>query len=56
MDKVTYYEPNIMNINITSSYYNPEAKYAKYYYLSFYDRDENLAAGSQEIQVPADRI
>ncbi|MDR3781717.1 MAG: 6-bladed beta-propeller [Candidatus Nitrosotalea sp.] len=55
MDKVTYYEPNIMNINITSSYYNPEAKYAKYYYLNFYDRDGNLAVGSQEIQVLADR-
>ena len=55
MDKVTYYEPNIMNINITSSYYNPQAKYAKFYYLNFYDKDGNLATGSQEIQVTADK-
>lgn len=55
MDKVTYYEPNIMNINITSSYYNPYAKFAKSYFLNFYDRDGNLAIGTREVEVKADR-
>jgi len=55
MDKVTYYEPNIMNINITSSYYNPQAKFAQSYFLNIYDRDGNLAIGTREIEVKADR-
>ena len=55
MDKVTYYEPNIMNINITSSYYNPKAQFAQSYFVSFYDRDGNLAIGPGEIEVKGDR-
>jgi hypothetical protein len=53
MDKTTYYEPDIMNINITSSYYNPNARLAQSYLLNFYDRDENSAIGTSEIEVKA---
>ena len=55
MDKVTYYEPDIMNINITSSYYNPKAQFAQSYLLDFYDRDGNIAVGTSEIEVKGDR-
>lgn len=55
MDKSTYYEPNTMNINITSSYYDPYAKFAKSYFLNFYDRDGDQAIGAAEIEIKADR-
>ncbi|MHB8601257.1 MAG: NHL repeat-containing protein [Nitrosotalea sp.] len=54
-DKITYYEPDIMNINITSSYYTPYAKFAPSYFLDFYDQDEKKAIGIEEIEVKADR-
>lgn len=38
-DKVQYHEPDIMKINITTSYYIPQAKFAPTFYLNFYDRD-----------------
>ncbi|MDE1845267.1 MAG: hypothetical protein KGI10_08075 [Thaumarchaeota archaeon] len=38
-DKVQYNEPDIMKINITTSYYIPQAKFAPIFYLNFYDRD-----------------
>jgi sugar lactone lactonase YvrE len=53
MDKTTYYEPDIMKINITSSYYNPNAKFAQSYFLNFYDKDGNHAIGTREIEVNA---
>ncbi|HXU95401.1 MAG TPA: hypothetical protein VFP45_03095, partial [Candidatus Nitrosotalea sp.] len=55
MDKATYYEPDIMNINITSSFYDPYAKFAKSYYLNFYDREGNPALGAPEIEIKGDR-
>lgn len=54
-DKITYYEPDTMNINITSSYYNPYAKFAHSYFLNFYDQDGNSAIGMTEIEIIADR-
>ncbi len=54
-DKITYYEPDMMNINITSSYYTPYAKFAHSYLLDFYDQDGNSAIGATEIEVKADR-
>ncbi len=38
-DKSQYHEPDIMKINITTSYYIPQAKFAPFFYLNFYDRD-----------------
>jgi len=55
IDKITYYEPDIMNINITSSYYTPYAKFAHSYFLDFYDQDGNSVIGITEIEVKADR-
>ncbi|MDE1839730.1 MAG: hypothetical protein KGH87_07410 [Thaumarchaeota archaeon] len=54
-DKITYYEPDTMNINISSSYYSPYAKFAHSYFLDFYDQDGNNAAGVTEIEVKADQ-
>ncbi len=54
-DKITYYEPDTMNINITSSYYVPYAKFAHSYLLNFYDQDGNSVIGMPEINVIADR-
>ena len=42
-DKDLYYEPDMMNINITTAYYNPNAGLAQFYHLRFYDKDGNLA-------------
>ena len=53
-DKITYYEPDTMNINITSSYYSPYAKFAHSYFLDFYDQDGNKAIGVTEIEIKAD--
>jgi len=54
-DKITYYEPDTMNINITSSYYSPYAKFAHSYFLDFYDQDGNKVIGVTEIEVKADQ-
>jgi sugar lactone lactonase YvrE len=54
-DKITYYEPDTMNINITSSYYTPYAKFAHSYFLDFYDQDGNSAIGVTETEVKADQ-
>ncbi len=54
-DKITYYEPDTMNINITSSYYSPYAKFAHSYFLDFYDQDGNIVKGITEIEVKADQ-
>lgn len=55
LDKTTYYEPDIMNINITSSYYNPYAKFAQSYFLRFNDEAGNPAIGTSEIEIKADK-
>ncbi|MGI0061635.1 MAG: hypothetical protein ACREBA_04195, partial [Nitrosotalea sp.] len=54
-DKSTYYEPDTMNINITSSYYTPYDKFAHSYFLDFYDQDGNSVNGITEIEVKADQ-
>ncbi len=54
IDKITYYEPDIMNINITSSYYSPYAKFAHSYFLDFYDQDGNSVIGVEEAEIKAD--
>ncbi len=54
-DKITYYEPDMMNINITSSYYTPYAKFAHSYFLDFYDQDGNSVIGISEIEIKADQ-
>ncbi|MGI0065951.1 MAG: hypothetical protein ACREA5_04525, partial [Nitrosotalea sp.] len=54
-DKSTYYEPDTMNINITSSYYTPYAKFAHSYFLDFYDQDGNSVIGITEIEIKADQ-
>jgi len=38
-DKSQYHQPDTMKINITTSYYVPQAKFAPTFYLNFYDRD-----------------
>lgn len=38
-DKVLYHEPDIMKINITTSYYVPQSKFAQSFYLNFYGKD-----------------
>jgi 6-bladed beta-propeller/NHL repeat len=54
-DKVTYYEPDMMNINITSSYYTPYDQFAQSYFLDFYDQSGNSVIGVPEIEVKADQ-
>ncbi len=54
-DKITYYEPDTMNINITSSYFEPYAKFAHFYLLNFYDQDGNDVLGTPEIEITADK-
>jgi sugar lactone lactonase YvrE len=50
-DKELYYEPDIMKINITTSYYNPVALNAQFFHLNFYDSDGNLVKNSNQIDV-----
>jgi len=54
-DQITYYEPDTMNINISSSYYSPYAKFAHSYFLDFYDQEGNSTIGITEIEVKADQ-
>ncbi len=56
IDKSTYYEPDTMNINITSSSYTPYAKFAHSYFLDFYDQNGNKVIGVDEIEVKADQL
>jgi len=53
-DKVTYYEPDTMDINITSSYYVTHAEFAHSYLLNFYDRNGNPANDVSEIEIAVD--
>ncbi|MDE1867715.1 MAG: hypothetical protein KGI08_08430, partial [Thaumarchaeota archaeon] len=41
-DKYLYYEPDIMKINITTSYYVPVAAHAEFIHLNFYDQKGKL--------------
>lgn len=52
-DKELYYEPDIMKINITTSYYIPVAVNAQFFYLNFYDSDGNLVKNFKQIDIRA---
>ena len=52
-DKETYYEPDIMQINITSSYYVPVAAHAGFYHIKFYDSNGNLLTNADQIDFRA---
>lgn len=53
IDKETYYEPDIMDINITSSYYVPVAANAGFYHIKFYDNNGNLLTNADQIDFRA---
>ncbi len=50
-DKELYYEPDIMKINITTSYYIPVAAKAQFFHLNFYDSDGNLIKNFNQIDI-----
>jgi sugar lactone lactonase YvrE len=50
-DKELYYEPDVMKINITTSYYIPVAANAQYFHLNFYDSDSNLIKNFKQIDI-----
>jgi sugar lactone lactonase YvrE len=50
-DKELYYEPDIMKINITTSYYIPVAATAQVFHLNFYDSNGNLVKNANQIDV-----
>jgi len=52
-DKELYYEPDKMQINITTSYYNPNANLAQLYHLNFFDRKGNPAKEVSQIDISA---
>jgi sugar lactone lactonase YvrE len=50
-DKELYYEPDIMKINITTSYYIPVAARAQFFHLNFYDSDGNFVKNLNQIDI-----
>ena len=50
-DKELYYEPDIMKINITTSYYIPVAAKAQVFHLNFYDNDGNFVKSLKQIDI-----
>jgi predicted secreted protein with PEFG-CTERM motif len=48
-----YYEPDMMNINITTSYYIPTAQQAEFFYLNFYDQKGNIVKDIPQIEIRA---
>lgn len=51
LDKDTYYEPDRMKINVTTSYYIPQAQNAQFYHLNFYDKKGNPAKNVDQIDI-----
>ncbi|MGB9003697.1 MAG: hypothetical protein WCC52_07830, partial [Nitrosotalea sp.] len=51
--KDLYYEPDMMNINITTSYYIPAAQQAEFFYLNFYDQKGNVVKDIPQIEIRA---
>ncbi len=51
--KDLYYEPDMMNINITTSYYIPIAEQAEFFHLNFYDQKGNLVKNIPQIDIRA---
>ena len=52
-DKALYYDGDTMKINITTSYYLPDAAKAEDYHLNFYNNKGNLAKGIDPISFKA---
>ena len=52
-DKLLYYEPDIMKINVTTSFYNPVAVNAQFFHLNFYDSNGNLIKNFKQIDFMA---
>src|SRR5579872_2404834 len=52
-DKKLYYEPDIVKINITTSFYTPIAQNANFFYLNFYDSDGNIVKNFKQIEITA---
>ncbi|HEV2192761.1 MAG TPA: hypothetical protein VGR54_03975 [Nitrosopumilaceae archaeon] len=50
-DKELYYEPDIMKINITTSYYIPVAAKAQVFHLNFYDSDGKFVKNLRQIDI-----
>ncbi|NHI04144.1 hypothetical protein DYY67_1519 [Candidatus Nitrosotalea sp. TS] len=51
--KDLYYEPDMMNINITTSYYIPIAAQAEFFHLNFYDQKGNPVKDIPQIDIRA---
>lgn len=51
--KDLYYEPDMMNINITTSYYIPIAAQAEFFHLNFYNQKGNIVKDIPEIDIRA---
>ena len=54
-DKDVYYEPDVMHVNITTSYYNPVAEQAEFFHLNFYDQGGNAVTDIPQIDIRAFR-
>ncbi len=52
-DKALYYDGDTMKINITTSYYLPDAAKAEDYHLNFYNNKGNLAKGIDPVSFKA---
>ncbi len=50
-DKELYYEPDIMKINITTSYYIPVAAKAQVFHLNFYNSDGTFVKNLKQIDI-----
>ncbi|HYL66432.1 MAG TPA: 6-bladed beta-propeller [Nitrosopumilaceae archaeon] len=50
-DKELYYEPDIMKINITTSYYIPVATKAQVFHLNFYDSNGNFVKNLRQVDI-----
>lgn len=53
MDKNLYYEPDVMHLNITTSYYNPVANKAEFYRINFLDQKGGVITDIPEIDIRA---
>lgn len=52
-DKDLYYEPDMMHVNITTSYYTPRSDQAEVFHLNFYDQKGNLVKDIPGIDIKA---
>ena len=53
MDKNLYYEPDVMHLNITTSYFNPVANMAAFYRINFLDQKGDVITDIPEIDIRA---